>query len=169
MTTHPLWQHIRTVPDFPKAGIDFYDITPLLDGHIEALITALTDALPQDVLEATETLVAVEARGFVLASLMAAKLGKKLALVRKAGKLPPPTFCQSYGLEYGTDTLEIGMHLSPSKVLIIDDVLATGGTLQATHKLCDLAGHDVLGALVLLDLPALHGDIGLPTWTVLSK
>lgn len=167
-STHPFWQHIRTVPNFPKAGVDFYDITPLLNGHIDKLVAAMVNAVPSDTFAQVQCLVAVEARGFVLASLIASKTGKNLALVRKAGKLPPPTHRQSYGLEYGTDTLEIGTHINPAKVLIVDDVLATGGTLNATINLCKAAGHDVLGAVVLLDLVHLHGELSYPTWTVLN-
>ncbi len=167
--THPLWQYIRTVPDFPKTGIDFYDITPLLDGHLNELVDALILAVPDDIWAQADCLVAVEARGFVLASLLAARLNKHLALVRKKGKLPPPVHQLSYGLEYGTDTLEIGTHINPSKVLIIDDVLATGGTLGACVELCKTAGHEVLGALILLDLTALHGVMPFRTWTVLEK
>ncbi|AIT43050.1 Adenine phosphoribosyltransferase [Moraxella catarrhalis] len=85
-----LWTHIRTVSDFPKAGIEFYDISPLLNQHLNQLIDALIDALPSDILAATDALVAVESRGFVLASLLAARLDKGLILIRKTGKLPPP-------------------------------------------------------------------------------
>ena len=84
-----LWTHIRTVSDFPKAGIEFYDISPLLNQHLNQLIDALIDALPSDILAATDALVAVESRGFVLASLLAARLDKGLILIRKTGKLPP--------------------------------------------------------------------------------
>ena len=167
--THPLWEYIRTVPDFPKSGIEFYDITPLLNGHHDKLIDAMIAAVPADVMADTDAIVGIESRGFVLASLLAVRLHKKLILVRKAGKLPPPVHAQSYGLEYGQDTLEISAELDPAKVLIIDDVLATGGTLKAAHSLCIKANLTPLGSLVLLDLPALHGDLGLTYWTVLEK
>lgn len=167
--THPLWEHIRTVLDFPKSGIEFYDITPLLNGHHDKLIDAMIAAVPADVMADTDTIVGIESRGFVLASLLAVRLHKKLILVRKAGKLPPPVHAQSYDLEYGQGTLEISAELEPAKVLIIDDVLATGGTLKAAHSLCIKANLTPLGSLVLLDLPALHGDLGLTYWTVLEK
>ncbi|MFB6347930.1 adenine phosphoribosyltransferase [Moraxella marmotae] len=167
--THHLWHHVRVVPDFPKAGIEFYDISPLLHQHNQALISALVAAVPSDLLASVDALVAVESRGFILASLLAAHLNKGLILVRKAGKLPPPVHRQSYGLEYGNDTLEISAELEPANVLIIDDVLATGGTLTATHQLCQKANLNALGALVLLDLPALHGDLTLPYWTVFHR
>ena len=152
-----LWTHIRTVTDFPKAGIEFYDISPLLNRHLNQLIDALIHALPSDILVATDAFVAVESRGFVLASLLAARLDKGLILIRKTGKLPP------------SDTLEISCDLDPANVLLVDDVLATGGTLVAADKLCKTAGLTALGSLVLLDLTELHGDLGLKYWCVLSK
>lgn len=164
-----LWTHIRTVTDFPKAGIEFYDISPLLNRHLNQLIDALIHALPSDILAATDAFVAVESRGFVLASLLAARLDKGLILIRKTGKLPPPVHRESYGLEYGSDTLEISCDLDPANVLLVDDVLATGGTLVAADKLCKIAGLTALGSLVLLDLTELHGDLGLKYWCVLSK
>lgn len=170
--THPLWQHIRTVPNFPKEGIDFYDITPLLNGQIDALADALLKAVPADVYQNADYLCAIESRGFILASILAAKTGKSMLLVRKKGKLPPPVHSYTYTLEYGTDTLEIGDTVPAGNVLIVDDVLATGGTLKATNELCKQAGHSVLGALILLDLVDLHGDlnseIGLPVFKVFN-
>lgn len=165
---HPFWQVIRTVPNFPKQGIDFYDITPLLYHDVNGLIDALIQAMADD-WSSVDCLVAVEARGFVLASLLSGRLGKPLLLVRKMGKLPPPVYAYSYDLEYGSDTLEMADGLPSSKVLIVDDVLATGGTLKATVNLCQQAGHQVLGALVLLDLVNLHSTMNFPVYTVLTK
>lgn len=165
---HPFWQIIRVVPDFPKAGIDFYDITPLLRGHIPKLIEALLQALPEGLLESIDCFGAIEARGFVFASLLAGHTGKGMILVRKAGKLPPPVANKAYALEYGADTLEIQAGLPPARVLLVDDILATGGTLKATITLCEQAGHSVVGALVLLDLVDLHQPLDVPVYTVLS-
>lgn len=167
--THPLWQYIRTVPNFPKEGIDFYDITPLFDGHIDALTDHLVHAVPSEVMTACEYLCAIESRGFILATLLAAHTKKPLILIRKAGKLPPPVYRFSYELEYGADTLEMTQNIDNKKVLLVDDVLATGGTLKATYELCQMANHSVLGALVLLDLPALHEPMPMPLYQVLSS
>ena len=167
--THPFWQIIRTVPNFPKPGIDFYDITPLLRHHIKEVISALLAALPDGVFEQVDCFAAVEARGFIFASLLAGHTGKGMVFVRKEGKLPPPVTNQSYALEYGKDTLEMQSNLSPANVLVIDDILATGGTLRATVNLCQSAGHHVLGALVLLDLVNLHGPLDIPVYSVLTS
>lgn len=166
---HPFWQVIRTVPNFPKSGIDFYDITPLLRSHIEAVIDALLAALPKGVMDEVDCLGAVEARGFVFASLLAGRLGKGMILLRKPGKLPPPVANKAYALEYGKDTLEMQNNLPPERVLLVDDILATGGTLMTAYELCKSAGHDVVGALVLLDLIDLHGRFPMPVYTVLQR
>lgn len=166
--THPFWQIIHTIPDFPKAGIDFYDITPLL-WHTKTLVDELLGSLPDGLLDDVECFATTEARGFVIGSLLAGRTGKPLLLIRKKGKLPPPVVSQDYELEYGTDTLEIKANTPACKVLLVDDVLATGGTLKASQTLCQKAGHDVLGALVLLDLPALHGDIDMPVYRVIHN
>lgn len=167
-SSHPLWQAIRTVPDFPKAGIDFYDITPLLRNHVNEVIDALLEALPTGLIDEIDCLVAIEARGFVFASLLAGRLGKSLILLRKPGKLPPPVANKAYALEYGEDTLEIQDDLDPAKVLLVDDILATGGTLKTALELCKSAGHTVEGVLVLLDLVNLHEKFPAPVYTVLE-
>ncbi len=164
---HPFWQIIRTVPDFPKAGIDFYDITPLLRSHIDEVVDALLASLPKGLMDEVDCLGAVEARGFVFASLLAGRLGKGMILLRKPGKLPPPVANKAYALEYGTDTLEMQNNLPPERVLLVDDILATGGTLTTAYELCKSAEHTVVGALVLLDLVNLHGEFPVPVYTVL--
>lgn len=164
-----LWSHIRTVPDFPKAGICFYDLTPLFVDQIPQLTDALLASMPQDALEEVDCFVAIEARGFVLASLLAQRLGKGVLLVRKAGKLPPPVIGVGYSLEYGKDQLEMTCGVAPKKVILVDDVLATGGTLKAVNELCKKCEHTVLGASILLDLPELHDDLGFHVWSVLDN
>lgn len=167
-TDHPFWQIIRTVPDFPKVGIDFYDITPLLRSHINEVIDALLAALPDGLIDEVDCFGAVEARGFVFASLLAGRLGKGMILLRKPGKLPPPVANKAYALEYGKDTLEMQNNLPPERVLLVDDILATGGTLTTAYELCRSAAHTVVGALVLLDLVDLHGEFPVPVYTVLK-
>lgn len=167
-SNHPFWSVIQTVPDFPSAGISFFDLTPLLLEHVEAVTCAMLDAVPAAVWDQVDTLVAIEARGFVFASLLAGRLGKGIILLRKAGKLPPPVQQYHYALEYGQDCLEIRTGLAPRRVLLVDDVLATGGTLSAAGQLCQQVGHTVLGGLVLLDLPALHTDLPWPLFGVLT-
>ena len=113
-------------------------------------------------------MVAVEARGFGLVRLLAQRLGKTLLLVRKAGKLPPPVVGVGYSLEYGRDRLEMSADIQPQKIIIVDDVLATGGTLKAVKQLVSKCNHEVLGASIFLDLPDLHTDLGLEVWSVLD-
>lgn len=165
---HEFWEIIRTVPDFPKPGIAFYDITPLLRTHVVEVIDALLAALPEGLLDEVDCLAAIEARGFVFASLLAGRLGKGIILLRKPGKLPPPVANKSYALEYGNDTLEMQDNLPPAKVLLVDDILATGGTLTTAYELCQSAHHQVLGALVLLDLEGLHTPFAVPVYSVLT-
>ena len=163
-----LWSHIRTVQNFPKPGICFFDLTPLFMNNIGPLTDALIASIPAEKLAEVESFVAVEARGFVLASLLAQRTGKGLILVRKAGKLPPPVVGVGYSLEYGLDRLEMSSEIEAQKVIIVDDVLATGGTLKAVKQLMDKCEHSILGASIFLDLPDLHGDLGFNIWTVLD-
>ena len=163
-----LWSHIRTVQDFPKPGICFFDLTPLFMSNIEPLTDALIASIPVEKLEQVDSFVAVEARGFVLASLLAQRLGKGLLLVRKAGKLPPPVVGVGYSLVYGMDRLEMSANIQPQKIIIVDDVLATGGTLKAVKQLVNKCNHEILGASIFLDLPDLHNDLGLEVWSVLD-
>lgn len=167
-TNHPFWQIIRMVPDFPKPGIDFYDITPLLRDHVPEVIDALLAALPTGLLDSIDCFAAIEARGFIFASLLAGHTGKGMVLVRKEGKLPPPVANKSYALEYGKDTLEMQANIHPGKLLLVDDILATGGTIRAAIELCQSAGHEVAAALVLLDLVDLHEPLEVPVYTVLT-
>ena len=167
-TSTALWSHIRTVQNFPKPGICFFDLTPLFMSNIGPLTDALIESIPAEQLAEVDSFVAVEARGFVLASLLAQRTGKGLLLVRKAGKLPPPVVGVGYSLEYGMDRLEMSADIAPQRVIIVDDVLATGGTLKAVKQLMDKCEHSILGASIFLDLPDLHGDLGFNIWTVLD-
>jgi adenine phosphoribosyltransferase len=147
---------IRDIPDYPKPGVVFKDITPLLaDGPaLQAVVRALaTGHGPVD------KVVGIEARGFILAASAACELGSGFVPVRKQGRLPGPTYAQSYELEYGTATVEVHQDAfrPGERVLIIDDVLATGGTAQATASLVRRAGADIVGMAVIMELTFLDG------------
>ena len=148
---------MREVADFPEPGIQFKDLTPLLaDAHG---LNAVSDALA-DLARGADLVAGVDARGFLLGGAVAIKLGIGVLAVRKGGKLPPPVFSESYELEYGTATLEVpadGIALAGRTIVIIDDVLATGGTLAAAAKLLRDAGANITGAAVVLELAALGG------------
>jgi adenine phosphoribosyltransferase len=153
---------IRDVPDFPKPGVMFKDITPLLADHdgftaaIEALAAAGRDADGRPVVD---KVVGMEARGFILAAPVALALGAGFVPVRKAGKLPGPTFAATYALEYGEATLEVHRDAieTGDRVLLVDDVLATGGTALAARQLVERCGGTVHGFAVLMELLFLHG------------
>ncbi len=147
----------RKVPDFPEPGVQFKDLTPLF-ADAEGL-SRVTDVLGEAAAGAT-LIAGIDARGFLLGAAVAIRLGVGVLAVRKAGKLPPPVHAQTYQLEYGTAALEIpadGVDLTGHRVAIIDDVLATGGTLAATIKLLRTAGADVISAGVVLELADLGG------------
>ena len=153
---------IRNVPDFPKPGIVFKDITPILaDAELFAL---MTQALAAPYADAAITHVAaVEARGFILGAPVAQALGAAFIPVRKPGKLPAATVRESYILEYGTDALEVHADaFAPgSRVLVVDDVLATGGTAAAACRLVERAGGTIVGLSVLMELGFLGGRAAL--------
>jgi len=147
---------IREIPDYPKPGIRFQDITPLL-AHGEAFIS-ITEKFAS--YADSSTLVAgIEARGFIFASAVANQLRSGFVPIRKAGKLPHLTISESYGLEYGVDTLEVHVDAVPkgAKVLLIDDVLATGGTIGAAIELIHRLGGEVTHVLALLEIEGLPG------------
>ena len=147
---HPLARLVVDVPDFPKPGILFRDITPLLRSHFGEAIAAI-DALwsAQEWSEA-EAVAGIESRGFILAAALAEKRGKGFVPIRKKGKLPPPVVERPYSLEYGDGILE--MQRGAGRLILVDDVLATGGTLKASAELAIDAGFRVLHAGVLIDL-----------------
>lgn len=160
---------IRSIPDFPKAGINFFDITTLLrdkDGF-RSTIEALTTPFESDQID---VVVGVESRGFILGGAVADRLGTGFAPVRKKGKLPSKTVQETYDLEYGTDCLEIHSDAieTGQKVLIIDDVLATGGTAAATIKLIRRLGGDVRSLAFLIELEFLNGRARLGNEKVFS-
>ena len=155
--------HIRDIADFPHEGILFKDITPLLN-HREAFAASIDGlAAPYRGL-GVDHVVGLEARGFIFGTPVAMELGAGFVPARKAGKLPSRTLEQSYDLEYGTATVEIHADaITPgSRVLIVDDVLATGGTGKAAVELVRKAGGTVVGFSVLLELSALQGREKLP-------
>lgn len=145
-----LKRHILEVPDFPRPGILFRDITPLLRSHFEATLSELEALVPEREWAELDAIAGVESRGFILAAGLAARHGKGFVPVRKKGKLPPPVVDVAYDLEYGTGVLE--MQRGGGRLLLVDDVLATGGTLRASADLCVEAGYSVKGLLVLVDL-----------------
>ena len=158
MTPADLKALIRTVPDFPKPGILFRDITTLI-AHGQGF-AATIDLLAEQTLAArAEAIAGMEARGFIFGAAVAAKLALPFLPVRKPGKLPVPVLSIDYALEYGTDTLEVdpGAIHPGQRVIIIDDLIATGGTATAAVKLLRSAGAQVDQALFVIDLPDLGG------------
>ena len=150
-----LQDYIIDVPDWPQKGIVFKDITPLLKdanafNHSTLLMRGLLDT------NAFSYIVGIESRGFIFGSYLAKRMGLGFIPVRKKGKLPPPVISRDYELEYGTDTLEIKP--GEGKVIIVDDVYATGGTAKATRELCKEAGYDVIDEVYLINLSFLNKD-----------
>jgi adenine phosphoribosyltransferase len=161
-----LKRHIRNVPDFPQPGILFRDIAPLLREHFSAAIDAMSALLSDAEWRQIDAVAGIESRGFILGAALAMRQGKGFVPIRKQGKLPPPVVSASYQLEYGAGVLE--MQQGNGQLLLVDDVLATGGTLRASADLCLLAGYRVSSLAVLVDLtlvPDFRWD-GLPARTV---
>jgi adenine phosphoribosyltransferase len=155
--------HIRSIPDFPKPGILFYDISTLLAhpqawrATVERLAEAVRGHQP-------DLLVGIESRGFLVAAPLAYALGSGFAMVRKKGKLPGKTVRFTYDLEYGTDTIEMqeGAITPGQRVLVVDDLLATGGTFEAAINLVTQQGGDVVGAACIIELSFLNGRNRIP-------
>jgi len=153
-----LTDYIRSIPDFPKPGILFRDITPLL--AVPAAFRQATDQLADHFRDAKiDAVAAAEARGFIFAGPVALELNAALIPIRKPGKLPHETLSYTYELEYGTDTLEIHADAIPPgvNVLLVDDLLATGGTIEACCKMVEKAGGNVVGCAFLIELADLGG------------
>jgi adenine phosphoribosyltransferase len=151
-----LKSHIRDIPDFPNPGILFRDITPLLSNG--ELFRKTVDAMVAP-FENIDHVIVIESRGFILGTPIAYAIGAGVVPVRKPGKLPYQTYTEAYELEYGTNTLEIHRDaIEPGeRVLIVDDLLATGGTVAATIKLVERIGAEIVGITVLAELAALRG------------
>ncbi|MHB2024300.1 MAG: adenine phosphoribosyltransferase [Mycobacteriales bacterium] len=149
---------VRDVPGFPQPGVLFKDITPVLADHV-AFAGAVDAVVAHHGRGTVDKVVGIEARGFIFAAPVAYHFGAGFVPVRKKGKLPAPTFEESYALEYGEATLQVHQDsFDPGdRVLIVDDVLATGGTALATAHLIERAGGVVVGVSVLLELEFLHG------------
>jgi adenine phosphoribosyltransferase len=146
---------VTEIPDFPKPGILFRDISPLLRSRFDATISAVEALFSDDEWRTVDAVAGIESRGFILASALADRRRKGFVPVRKKGKLPPPVVDVSYDLEYGSGVLE--MQTGSGCLLLIDDVLATGGTLRASASLAGLAGYRIAGMGVLLDLGLVPG------------
>lgn len=147
----------REVADFPTAGVEFKDLTPLFADRRG--LAVVTDALA-DVASGADLIAGIDARGFLIGGALAVRLGTGVLAIRKGGKLPPPVHAMQYQLEYGTARLEIpadGIELAGRNVVIVDDVLATGGTVGAAQRLLEEAGARVTTAVVVLELTALGG------------
>ena len=164
-----LKKHIREFPDWPKKGILFYDITPIL--HDPKLFAAAVDALCAEFIEDNiDYVAAVEARGFIFGISVAQRLGVGFIPIRKKGKLPGQTVSISYNLEYGTDTLEVQRDAieGDKKVLIVDDLLATGGTVASACELIEKIGGKIAGISFLVELTELKGEEKLSGYKIQS-
>ena len=164
--------HIREIPDFPKPGIGFKDVTTLMAdaGALDAAVSGLADAVRG---EEVDMVVAAEARGFLLGPAVARELGAGFILARKPGKLPHDTVKAEYALEYGTDTLEVhsdalGAGGDRVRVVVHDDLLATGGTAKAVCDLVEQLGGEVVACLFLVELSFLSGRERLAGYDVRS-
>jgi len=166
-----LKQHIRGIPDFPKPGILFYDISTLLKhpGAWKETVTSLTNALRP---LKPDLLAGIESRGFLVAAPIAYALDTGFVMIRKKGKLPGPTIPHSYDLEYGTDTVEIQSDAitAGQRIVLVDDLLATGGTMAAAVRLCRMVGGNVVGTAFIIELTALNGrkKLDVPVTSLLS-
>lgn len=149
---------IKEIPDWPKLGVNFKDITPLLED--KKLFSIIIDLLCEPYSDKKiDKIVGIDARGFLLASAMAYKLKTGLAVVRKKGKLPPETISEKYALEYGSNTIEMHQNsiLPDERVLLVDDVLATGGTMKAVVELIKKLKGKIIGINFLIELNYLRG------------
>jgi adenine phosphoribosyltransferase len=164
---HPFESHIRNIPNFPKEGIVFKDIFPLLQAKFPEVIEAISFGINWS---EVDYVVGIESRGFILGSALAQFKGKGFIPMRKKGKLPPPVISETYSLEYGTDTLEMSKIETPARIVLVDDVLATGGTLRAASLLCAKNKLEIKAMTFLINLTFLNKfkEEGLPIHSVLN-
>ncbi len=164
-----LEKYIRDIPDWPKKGILFRDITPLL-GEPSVFRAAIDTMAAEYTGKGIQYVAAVEARGFIFGSAVAAKLNAGFVPVRKKGKLPFKTESITYDLEYGSNTVEVHKDAVPAgaKVLMVDDLLATGGTIEAACKLIEKIGGEIAGIVFLIELTGLKGIDKLKKYEVKS-
>lgn len=174
MTVEDLRQLVRTIPDFPKPGILFRDVTTLI-GHGPGFAAAVGDMADRADAAGAQVIAGIEARGFVFGAAMAARMGLPFVPVRKPGKLPVAVLAIDYALEYGTDTLEVDPGAVPdeARVVLVDDLIATGGTALAAVELLRRAGGEVVHSLFAIDLPDLGGaqrlrDAGVPAEALMA-
>lgn len=171
MKREEILSHIRNVPDFPKEGILFKDITTALKKPevYQAIIDNLYELIKD---KKIDYIAAIESRGYLIGAPLAYKMGAGLVIIRKPGKLPAETYREEYSLEYGIDALE--MHKDAiekgKKVLVVDDLLATGGTVKAACNLVKKAKGEVVGALFLMELTALsqHANLETPVYSLIK-
>lgn len=163
--------HIRKIPDFPKPGILFYDISTLLN-HAEAWCATIDRLADAASTYRPQLLAGIESRGFIFAAPIAYRLGLGFTMIRKAGKLPGAVVSHAYDLEYGSDTLQVaqGLVAPGARVVLIDDLIATGGTAKASVELLGKVGAEVVGAVFLIELAGLKGKdgLGVPATTLLA-
>ncbi len=155
MSQHPLSEYLDAVTDFPKTGVLFQDISPLLKNHYIETIDAMAALFTEQEWLEVDYLVGIESRGFIFASALAYKMNKGLVKARKSGKLPNVHASVEYGLEYGADKLEMQKG-DGKKIILFDDLIATGGSMGAAAKLCEEVGYEVIGMACLIDLEALN-------------
>ena len=155
MSSLPLAKQLDLVANFPIDGVLFRDISPLLKNSFTETIDAMSDLFSVEEWDNVDYLVGIESRGFLFASALAYKHGKGLVKARKPGKLPNVKASKSYGLEYGNDSLE--MQVGDGKnVILLDDLIATGGSMQAAAELCEEVGYKLVGMACLIDLTSLN-------------
>ena len=152
-----LKDYIHSIQDWPSKGVNYKDITPLLSNPqaFQLSIKGMVDLIESK----TAVVAGIDARGFIFASAIAQKLGLGMLLLRKSGKLPPPKITFKYELEYGSDELEIKqVQKKDTEIILVDDIVATGGTISAACDLCIKAGYSVKQAIVLIDLVKIHAE-----------